>query len=263
MDGWKAARLPLALVALGVCVETIDHRAGMALALTLFMAGIVHGAGEEGDGTIAPMPMLRAAFYVLASLAVAALYLAAPVAGLALFFGLSAWHFGRELDGSPLSGAGLGFVAIGGSALTRPAETQAVLSVLTGSPLSDPAIMGLGAIGLTGAALAFVALGRCERHAVWPFLALLTVGVLPPVLAVATIFVALHAIPVHRRQARAYGWKASLKAAWPATAIAIIGATTIILGVAFDWLVLPVAAALAFGFASPHMVGERLGTAAR
>ena len=82
-------------------------------------------------------------------------------------------------------------VADGHSFGTAGAYSSAVLSALTGSPLSDPAIVGLGAIGLTGAALAFVALGRCERHAVWPFLALLTVGVLPPVLAVATIFVAL------------------------------------------------------------------------
>ena len=79
-----------------------------------------------------------------------------------------------------------------------------------------------------------------------------------PVLAVGLVFFTGHALPIQLRQLRRYGSAAVLRAVgWP-TGIAVAGAALMAGAVASGWIALPLAAALAFGFATPHMLTDRL-----
>ena len=82
--------LPVAAAVVG---ELAGGTASTLVSLGLFAAGVLHGAAEEDEGGIYRYSAAHAAGYVAFAAGIAALYLAAPVAGLAAFLILSAWHF--------------------------------------------------------------------------------------------------------------------------------------------------------------------------
>ena len=229
------------------------------LGLTLFALGLAHGAGDEQDDKLLPFSLLHVVAYVTVGLAIAGLFLAAPLYGLTVFFALSAWHFARS-DGqfhiaSRLAIAGL---AVGGSALLRPDETAQVLTFVTGDDMPSLFMRFLALVGLAGlaaATYAFVTARRGFGHAI---VASLATALLHPVLAVGLIFLTAHAIPVQERQVRAYGTIAVARAVALPTAIALIGAAMLAMAVVGGLLTAQIAAALAFGMATPHMLTERL-----
>ncbi len=231
----------------------------MWLGLVLFALGLAHGAGDEQDGKLSSYTLLHAGAYVVVGLAIAGLFLMAPLYGLALFFALSAWHFARSEcrfhQASRLAIAGL---AVGGSALLRPDETADVLAFVTGAdvPRNFMRFLAMGGVfGLVCAAYAFVTNRRGFGHTIVAALATL---LLHPVLAVGLVFLTAHAVPVQERQVLTYGASTVARAVALPTLIALVGATAIAMAVGIGWIAPQVAAALAFGMATPHMLTERL-----
>ena len=231
----------------------------MWLGLALFALGLAHGAGDEQDGRLASFTLVHAAAYIMVGLAVAGLFVAAPLYGLALFFALSAWHFARsECHFHLASRLAIAGLAIGGSALLRPAETAHVLTFVTGTDVPRNFLRFLavaGGFGIVCAAYAFATNRRGFGHTI---VAALAVWLLHPVLAVGLVFLTAHALPVQERQLRAYGGSDVARAVAVPTVIALVGGTGIALAVGTGWLSAQLAAALAFGMATPHMLTERL-----
>ncbi|WP_120716352.1 Brp/Blh family beta-carotene 15,15'-dioxygenase [Tsuneonella amylolytica] len=250
---------PFLLFTLALAAQSAGLSASVGLGLALFLAGLAHGAGEEEDGTIRPLGLPQATAYVVSALAIAGLFLALPLAGLALFLALSGWHFAHGDCGlARLSRFAMAGLAIGGSALFHPHPTTDTFStVVEGSvPLAFTQVLAIAGVFGAGAALVSVARGRRD----WPLalLALAATAVFHPVLAVGFVFFIGHALPIQLRQLGRYGSAAVAKAiAWP-TGIAVAGAALMAASVAAGWMTLPIAAAFAFGFATPHMLTDRL-----
>ena len=253
-----------ALVAWGALVLAILAQvAGEAWAigagLALFAAGLAHGAGDENDGVLRAYSPALVAAYVVVGAAIAALFVASPLAGLALFLVLSAWHFARsDIAMDPLSRYAIAALASGGSALFWHHTTEDVFGVIVGAPppgLFTDLLLLVGVAGTGAAAWALIKGRAGSGHAV---IAVLACAAFHPVLAVGLIFLTAHAIPIQQRQIARYGLGAVLRAvAWP-TVIATVGAVAIAVAVLQGWLVLPLALAFAFGMATPHMLTERL-----
>ena len=110
-----------------------------------------------------------------------------------------------------------------------------------------------GIIGLGFAIVAALQNRAGYEHAVLAGLATMS---LEPPLAVGLIFLISHALPVQLRQIDAYGPKRVLNAVGLASLFALAG--TFLLGVATWYGILPppVSVALAFGFATPHILSE-------
>ena len=248
-----------AALALATAAQLYSGMAPLVVGLALFAAGLAHGAGEEEDGTIRAFGAIHVAAYLLVGAAVAALFLAAPLAGLALFLALSAWHFAHS-DGSfgPHARTAIAALAVGGSALLRPRGTRRVFELATGGEVPPEFVTLLGVAGAVGLALAALALWKNQRGCGEAAIAAGAVLLFDPVLAVGTIFLVGHAIPVQRRQIARYGARAVWRAVALPTLVATGGALALALAVTFGWLPLGIAVALAFGLATPHMLTERL-----
>ena len=220
---------------------------------------MAHGAGEEEDGGIARLGWAQAAAYIVVGIAVAGLFLALPLAGLVLFLALSAWHFARsDCRMGQAARLAIAALAIGGSALFQPQTTAQVFTAAMGEPAPVLLVRLLALAGVAGAGAALYALFRNQRGCGEAMLALGATALLHPVLAVGLVFLLGHALPIQRRQLRRYGSAAVTRAVlWP-TLLAIAGAALLAAGVLSGWLALPVAAALAFGLATPHMLTDRL-----
>lgn len=239
--------------------QLMGNQIAITLGLALFVAGLAHGAGDENDNAIRVFRPVHVFAYIVAGSAVAAIFLLAPTAGITLFLALSAWHFARSDSAMHqtvrLAIAGL---AIGGSALFRLDETAAVFIAIAGGPVT-PLLAGVAAmLGAAGVGAAVWALARARRGAAHAIVALLATAFLQPVLAVGVIFLTAHAIPVQQRQIRRYGSAAVWHAVAVPTVIASLGAAAIAYAVWAGLMALPLAAALAFGLATPHMLTERL-----
>ena len=65
-------------------------------------------------------------------------------------------------------------------------------------------------------------------------------------------------MPMQQAQVYRHGWHAVLAAQGPTTALAVLGAAAIAALVLTGQIAMPLAAALAFGMATPHMLSERL-----
>ena len=227
--------------------------------LLFFLLGLAHGAGDENEGSIARIKAIHAVAYLVIGAAIAGLFLVAPLAGLVLFLALSAWHFARsDFTFAPLTRFAIAGLAVGGSALFRQNETAAVFAFLIGGDVPSSIIRLLALIGGLGAGCALLALFKSNRGFGHAIIALLAAVLLQPVLAVGLIFLVTHAIPVQQRQLTAYGRRAVIDAVLLPSAAAIIGAVVVAVLVTQDLLALPVAVALAFGMATPHMLTERL-----
>jgi len=147
-------------------------------------------------------------------------------------------------------------LAIGGSALFRPSSTAEVFTLITGVQFPGLLLSGLALAGIIGLGFAIVAALQNRagyEHAVLAGLATMS---LEPPLAVGLIFLISHALPVQLRQIDAYGPKRVLNAVGLASLFALAG--TFLLGVATWYGILPppVSVALAFGFATPHILSE-------
>ncbi|WP_435418479.1 Brp/Blh family beta-carotene 15,15'-dioxygenase [Parerythrobacter aurantius] len=251
-------------MAMAACfVATIAQLAGehwaIAMGIVLFALGFSHGAGEEDSGAIRSYRFQAIIAYLLVGSGVAALYLAFPLSGLVVFFLLSAWHFARcEPALGKWSGLAIAGLAIGGSALFRPAETEQVLSLVVSGSVPAFFMTLLTWAGGLGSVAAVAALLTRSRGAMLVIVALIATAMLQPVLAVGLVFLVCHAIPVLQRQLEDYGadavWAAT---AWP-TVTATLGAAALVLLVLTAGIDLRLAVALALGLATPHMLTERL-----
>lgn len=243
------------LFALALTAQAIDFRAGVALALILFIAGLAHGAADEGDGEIMRPSLIMTGGYILVALAVASVFIAAPLAGLTLFLALSTWHFAEDFRADRIAVA---LLTVGGSALFRTEATGATFALLLSSEMPAfymTVLAGFGALGLV-----FMAWATVRQDCGWigPLLAIAATWLLEPALAVGFIFFALHALPQHMRQFSEHGAQPVLYAMLPTSTIAAIGAIGTIAAVAVGFVPITLAAALGFGLATPHMLADRL-----
>ncbi|NVD44964.1 Brp/Blh family beta-carotene 15,15'-dioxygenase [Qipengyuania atrilutea] len=253
------ALLAWAALILAAIAQISGGIAPLVLGLVLFAAGLSHGAGDEQRGLMKRFGLIQAAAYLVVGAAVAGLFLAEPLAGLALFLALSAWHFARsDCAMGPLARGAIAALATGGSALFRPRETTEVFEAVIAH--SVPGIfMDLVALaGIAGCVLVVISLVRNERGCGEALIALAATALLSPVLAVGLIFLVGHAIPIQRRQIAAYGQRTVWKAVALPTLIAFAGGAGLAVLTATCRLELELAAALAFGLATPHMLTERL-----
>ncbi|TKD50121.1 Brp/Blh family beta-carotene 15,15'-dioxygenase [Sphingomonas baiyangensis] len=245
------------MLALGGVAQAGGEASAVALGLLMFAAGMPHGAADDDGTTIRRFGLPHAAAYVVAAGAVAAFMLAAPLTGLTLFFLLSAWHFAHSGQGPAPRRWGIAMIAVAGSALWRPDETAAVLQTILGEPVPPWWLATLAAAGALGVVLALPALRTRPADAtLWSALA--AVLLFHPVLAAGMVFLVAHAVPVQQRQIERYGVAAVCAAVSPTTLAAVLGALALATLVATGMLALPVATALAFGMATPHMLGDRL-----
>lgn len=258
---WHDAGALLSWVAVAIALVAQIAGEGWATGagLVFFVMGLAHGAGDENEGGIARIALVHAGAYLLTGAAVAGLFLFAPLAGLALFLALSAWHFARsDCAFAPLTRYAIAGLAVGGSALFRPGETGEVFAVIVGGEVPPLVVRVLALLGLAGAGAAAWALVRGMRGFGHAVIALGAAVVLHPVLAVGLIFLTAHAVPVQQRQIATYGRGTVWRAVAVPTAIATFGALAIAALVWTGHLALPIAIALAFGMATPHMLTERL-----
>ncbi|MEW4448769.1 Brp/Blh family beta-carotene 15,15'-dioxygenase [Qipengyuania sp. JC766] len=237
----------------------VGGAAPTALGLALFVAGLAHGAGDEGGGRIRQFTLIHAAAYLIVGAAVTFLFLVAPLAALAMFLILSAWHFARDGAGSePVARLAIALLAVGGSAVFRPAETAALFDLVLG--IGTPAIFmrAVAAAGVAGVGLGLFAIVRARDNLAPIALAIASVALFPPVLGVALVFLLCHALPVQRRQIETYGMAAFRKAVALPVMLASAGAILLAAACLAGFLSVPLAAAIAFGLATPHMLTERL-----
>ena len=244
---------PIALVA--IIAQLAGQGAAIWTGLALFLLGFAHGAAEEDSGTLrAPAPA-TIAFYIATGAAFAALYLVLPLVGLAAFLSLSCWHFARSDTGMPLAAnASIALLAIGGSALFQPVAVGVVFSAMIGSAAPAWFFTVLAVAGFTGCALALASL----RATTVPLLAATACALLHPVLAVGTIFLAAHALPVQDGQARKQSWRDVVRAQAPATLAAMVGAALLLAVFLAGYMPLGWLVAAALGMALPHVLVDGL-----
>lgn len=250
--GGSSGLLPAAAVAL------LLQRAGPAWAVAggtgLFIAGLPHGAFDADRQLLIARPgyALR---YVIAGLAGAAAYAVLPRATLGAFLALSARHFMLEPAAGPAPRRGaIACLAIGGSALARPAETSAALAALGGTAMPRPAMRALGTVGAVGHALALLSLLHRPRDApMWAMAA--SSLLLHPVLATGGVFMLGHAGPITATilRKRPHGTRKALALG---IGSAIVAAIVVRAGGARSaWL--PRLAAGAVGLILPHLLPAR------
>lgn len=253
------ALLSWGAVLLAAVAQLIGEEVAIVTGLAFFVAGLAHGAGDENGGKMARFSLLFACAYVLVGLAIAAAFLVAPLAGLSLFLALSAWHFARS-DNRMASEVRLAIagLATGGSALFRPETTREIFALIAGGPVPTAWFIGVTLAGLFGTIAALAASAKSRRGFGHALVALLSVVLLHPVLAVGVIFLTAHAIPIQQRQIAEHGAARVWYAVALPTAVAVVGASAIGAAVVWGALDIGVAIALAFGLATPHMLTERL-----
>ncbi len=222
--------------------------------LALFVAGLPHGAfSHTGRALLNRKPYVIR--YLLAGLLAGLAFLWQPVAALAAFLLASAWHFTFDhSSGATLRRSAIALIAIGGSALFRPTETQAVFAALCGSAIPAPVMIVLAVCGVAGYAMtARVLLKRPRDPALW--LVAVSPALFHPVLATGLVFWVGHAGPLTSRLARLRNWT---PVTWLALGGAAVAATAaIILALPLAPAFLPWYAAAAVGLIAPHLLPLR------
>ena len=246
---WTVFAAP-GLLLLSLVAQAAGPASAIAAGLALFIAGLPHGAFDEGGRLlIHPRYVLR---YLGAGLLAAVAFLTAPVLTLALFLALSAWHFLHEpAAGAWLRRVAVACLAIGGSALWRPSETAAVFAALCGTAIPPGAMIALAVIG--GAGL-LAALGRLAFHPrdvpLWVMVA--SPALLHPVLATGMIFMLGHAGLVSSALIQQRSW------GWLQVGAVVVGSTLLAAGAVFAFplptIYLPYAAAAALAIIIPHLL---------
>lgn len=222
--------------------------------LALFVAGLPHGAFDHTGRALLNRKqyVIR---YLLAGLLAGLAFLWQPVAALAAFLLASAWHFTFDHSaGTALRRSAIALIAIGGSALFRPAETQAVFAALCGAVIPAPVMIVLAVCGVAGYAMAArVLLRRLRDPALW--LVAASPVLFHPVLATGLIFWVGHAGPLTSRLARLRNWTPGT---WLALGGAAAAATAaIMLAVPVAPALLPLFAAGAVALITPHLLPLR------
>ena len=251
--------LSAGLLVVGCAAQLAGEAVAIGCGLAMFVAGLAHGAGDENGGAMRAYTPLLVLAYIVTGLAIAALFLAAPIAGLALFLGLSAWHFARSDSGfGRLANLSVALLAVGGSALLRSDATVDVFATILGQTPPRLLIITLRIAGGAGVILgAWLALQR-KRGGLAAGFAIMACALFHPILAVGSIFLGMHALPIQRRQIARYGLSRVLSAVAAPTVVATLGAVALAIAVWQDWLAMELAIAFAFGMATPHMLTERL-----
>lgn len=253
------ALLAMAAVCAAVVAQVVGGAFSTAVALMLFAAGMLHGAGDEDEERIRPFSLAHAAGYIAFASAVASLYLVSPVSGLISFLAISGWHFATSRCGFDRSShLAIGGCTIGGGALFHGAQTAKVFGSITGEPIPGLLMAVLALAGLVGVACAGYALLRMARGAAHAVTGGLAVLLADPVLAVALIFFVAHALPTHRQQISEHGLEDVRRATLPTGLLALTGSLILVALAAAGLVTLPFAAAIAFGLATPHMLTERV-----
>lgn len=253
-----SARSKIRAAALLLCIAASMASPTLAafLALMLVLAGTPHGGGDVSNGSLRPPDASFAARYLLQAVAVGALFLAAPVAGLLVFLLLSAWHFACEMQGDVFVRTGHGLLPIGGGALFQGGATAGIFAAITDAAVPPTMMVGLAAAGAIGCAAWVVAIARRSIPAFDAVVVVAAFASLPPVLAVAFYFGFVHGPAATGRMIDAHGL-ATTRRALTATGIAGILSVT---GLTIAWWagLLPVGlvAAILVGFAVPHMLAD-------
>lgn len=244
-----------ALLFVAACgLQLAGPAAALGGGLALFLAGLPHGAfGSDGQLLIGRVGY--ALRYAALGLGAAVAFLLMPLFTLAAFLALSGWHFLLETEaGTWPRRAGIAGLAIGGSALARPGETQAIFAQLCGTAVPSGLMLALGGLGAIGYAASLLALARKPND-----LALWAVAAGPvlfhPVLATGLIFTLGHAGPVTARLLRQRA--SSLYGVIAAAAVSAVlagGAVALPIPLAM----LPYCAAAALATILPHLLPHRL-----
>ncbi len=228
------------------------------MAALFFVLGVAHGAViEDRDGIriIGPSQTLA---YLFAAAAVAAFWMVAPLSALALFLSLSLWHFTVSDTGEPgLARFSVAALAIGGSALFQPDATRAIFAAITGATIPAPFLAICAGVGVAGLAAGFLAASRALGSGVMCLVCALATLILHPVLAVAFVFFALHALPVTARLCNDWGSRAFIRACAAPTVVAIVGVCAIGFAVTSGVVPVAIAAGIVAGLATPHMLTDR------
>lgn len=222
--------------------------------LALFLAGLPHGAFAS-NGRLLIGRRSYALRYAGLGAASALAFLVMPVFTLAAFLALSAWHFLREAEaGTWLRRAGIAGLAIGGSALVQPGETQAVFAQLCGTAIPSGLMLALACVGAIGYAAALIALARKRSDLA---LAAMAAGpvLLHPVLATGLVFLLGHAGPVTARLILQRSWPRSVITATVTLSAMLAGAA--VLALPRSSALLPYLAAAALAVILPHLLPHR------
>ena len=249
------------MVLLGVCAlcQIVHAPLGYAAAGVLAIAGLAHGAVEESADGLSPVGVGQGIIYLVAAAAIFCFWVASPLAALALFLGLSAWHFTVSSEQSRLPALSVALIAIGGSALFRSGETWAIFELMVGGAVPQTFMVGLSILGAAGCLLAAASVLRDRNLFLELASAVIAVAVLQPVLAVAFVFFALHALPVTLRLCRSHGADRFRRAALLPTALAASGMAILAFIAMAASLDVRFVAAILIALATPHMLIDRLG----
>ena len=272
-----------ALILLFTVLQAASANAALIVAIALFLSGVPHGATEriKGGGHVTPS-LYFTLIYIVFGIVVFSSWLISPIGTLTLFMLLSAWHFGKgEPFGSTFEKMTVGFWIIIGSFLLYPTETLIIFEFLTDRPgsLTSEASFNVTLYGQILAAMTLVILtlfwarnfrGNCLKPGQSArLIALIAIFLLlPPVLAVATYFFALHSLgeiadTLDQVSEKRLPWKRIAILYLPASLPALIGGTVIIVATYTGDFPLAMAAGLGIAFTVPHMlIVERLTQAA-
>ncbi len=208
--------------------------------------------------------LVEAIAYGVFALAITAVCLVAPTAGLISFLALSAWHFTLAYSGagnsadSSIGALALGWIAIGGSAVFWPMTTAEIFAEIVSQPFPDWALVILRGLGACGMLLGGIAVLQRDTQAWMLILAVFATLAFPPILAVGFVFFVLHAMPETKRQMERFGVKHVLRSTLLPVLLACLGAVIIGYCIVSGMVPLAVAAALAIGLATPHMIAGDL-----
>ncbi len=262
--GATSILITLACAAAAVFASALGDKAALACGAAFFLAGLGHGAAVEDTTGLRRYSLIEAGAYGVFALAIAAVCLVAPTAGLISFLALSAWHFsfahygaGRSAD-NPIGALALGWIAIGGSAVFWPATTTQIFADIIGEPFPDWALVSLRALGVCGMLLGALAVLQRDEEAWMLILGVLATLAFPPILAVGFVFFVLHAMPETRRQVARFGLKHVVRATFLPVLLACVGAVIVGYYIVSGTIPFALAAALAIGLATPHMIAGDL-----
>lgn len=181
----------------------------IAALAAIVLLGIPHGALDLAIGRVLFRPsrgrlwfLVFALPYLVLAGAVLLAWRVAPMPTLAAFLLASSWHFGREhldalrLPARPAATWALGGIPVAVPVLTQPAATARLLSAIAGAPIARPPGWLLAGALVWAGLCAFAAWRARSAAPTVPGLACLWFALLPPILAFALYFTALHA-PAH------------------------------------------------------------------
>ena len=225
------------------------------LTALLFLLGAPHGGVMLKNG-VAKLP---SAGFIVLYLAVAAivlgLFVASPLAGLAAFFLLSAWHFSRAE-----AVAALGIFATFAAFLLSPPQTHALIVDIAGAGRATDLMLLAGELG---AVAGFIAVARAlwtkpDGDLLLRFAAVVILfALLPPLLAMAIYFFALHSLAEYRAHAGPQPERGAFLFL-PVGVPVVIGGAALYLATLVGLVSVPLMAGLALALAIPHMLDEAL-----